>query len=148
VQAAQLAPQGYELVAKVCMLGGDLSCCSQFCSRAWELRGGGSAGSTSSRVGRVLCESPGDLEALLLCGNCYASSETWPEALGRYQAATRCAASATLPDAAAASPPTPPGTRMGSVLAGGGADVSRWAPALANAYNNMGNVLRLQHPDR
>ena len=88
------------------------------------------------------------LEALLLCGNCYASSKTWPEALGRYQAATSCAALATMPDAGAAFSPAPPGTHIGSAQAGARAAEARWAPALANAYNNMGNVLRLQHPDR
>ena len=138
VRVAKDAPQGYELVAQVCALGGDLSCCSQFCLRAWELRGGAIAGSASSagwHAVKVNCRSAHDLDALLLCGNCYASSETWPAALERYRAAIQCAAVASLPGNAASRLLPRDGSRAGR---GSPDHISPLAPALANAYNNMG----------
>jgi hypothetical protein len=127
VRAAKTSPTGYELTAKVCIFGGDFGCCAQFCRRAWELRGGESSGVENSRThpSTVTCSSAGDLEALLLCGNCYASQESWVHALQRYRAATACA-HITSPLAASTS----------------------ISESLANAYNNLGNVLRLQHEDR
>ena len=127
VRAAKTSPTGYELTAKVCIFGGDFGCCAQFCRRAWELRGGESNGVESSRThpSTVTCSSPSDLEALLLCGNCYASQESWVHALQRYRAAIACA-------------------HIASPLAAS----TSISESLANAYNNLGNVLRLQHEDR
>ena len=128
VRISKAHPRGLELVAKVCISGGDLSCCAQFCDQAWEQRTGSSGHGEvlpSSSLG--LCRSGADLSALLMCGNCYASAEAWQPALARYTAATSCAH--TLP-------PRGHAARDGM------------AEALANAYNNMGNVLRLQHADR
>ena len=116
IRVVKFSPLGYELTAKVCILGGDLECCSQFCHRAWKLRGE-----------PVICSSGHDLEALLQCGNCFASGESWAHALARYRAATSCAASAS--------------SRRASEY---DAATLRMTEALANAYNNMGNVLRLQ----
>ena len=66
-----------------------------------------------------------------MCGNCYASQESWEHALGRYRAAITCAQSAA--------PRPGPAQNAAS---------TSWAESLANAYNNLGNVLRLQHEDR
>lgn len=134
ISIAKHSPRGYELAAKVCTLGGDLSCCSHFCQLAWELRSNG-------RSSDVKCRSVDDLEALLLCGNCYASAEKWAQALERYSSATTCAASATAPPTSSSLERARDVEQRAEPQ---GADRMRMAEALANAYNNMGNVLRLQ----